>query len=395
MSALDGCMPRSLVARIGFIILVATVVLLLTGRGLITVRDAAISDFRCFWEAGRVVREGMDPFDRTVWAAATRADPGQIPPCDETFIYPMWTAIAFVPLSTVPESTALAGWEIFSFAATVISVALLARIWSLRRGGGWLLLLVLVSQPMYSAIANAQLGPAVLLLVCGLIVALARSRYLLAALIWCALLIKPHVVLLSLAGTVATVRSRTFVIAAVTGVTLIGAVSLLFAPSWPIELGREIVAQGRVGDRDLATFWGLAAAVGIPTVYAPVASAAALGVVAVLAPRRRLSPAELLALLGPASFLVTPYARSHDEMIFVVSWAALLACVEGAQHRQTLVVGIIAVAVLLPWIVALGAFGIPSASHVVVAFATACMVAVALPRRHELMTSAPVTAAVG
>src|SRR5205814_3910366 len=42
-----------------FIVLVACALLLLAGRAAVTVRDAELSDFRCFYEAGRLVRIGL------------------------------------------------------------------------------------------------------------------------------------------------------------------------------------------------------------------------------------------------------------------------------------------------------------------------------------------------
>ena len=56
-----------------FAVLVAGAVLALGARAAVTVRDADISDFRCFYEAGRLVAAGSDPYDRTAWA------PGQPP----------------------------------------------------------------------------------------------------------------------------------------------------------------------------------------------------------------------------------------------------------------------------------------------------------------------------
>ena len=77
-----------------FAVLVAGAVLALGARAAVTVRDADISDFRCFYEAGRLVAAGSDPYDRTAWAAAAYTDPDRRPHCARTFIYPLWTAVA-------------------------------------------------------------------------------------------------------------------------------------------------------------------------------------------------------------------------------------------------------------------------------------------------------------
>src|SRR5919201_3884737 len=94
--------------RVLFIAVVSCALLLLAGRAALTVRDAAMSDFRCFYEGGRLVRLGLDPYDRATWAAATGVDVEPHPPCAETFYYPLWTAMAMVPLSELSERDALA-----------------------------------------------------------------------------------------------------------------------------------------------------------------------------------------------------------------------------------------------------------------------------------------------
>src|SRR2546423_6337628 len=134
--------PRSLsatsLARLGpppFIALVSLAFVFLGARAAVTVRDADISDFRCFYEAARVVRLGLDPYDRAVWSAATMSDPTRLPPCDPTFVYPLWTAAAMIPFSIPPEPLALALWEAMSLVLLVAATALMARAWSSPRIG--------------------------------------------------------------------------------------------------------------------------------------------------------------------------------------------------------------------------------------------------------------------
>jgi hypothetical protein len=57
-------------ASLLFVGLVAGAILLLTARALVTVRDAELSDLRCFYEAARLVRTGFDPYDPAIWAGA-------------------------------------------------------------------------------------------------------------------------------------------------------------------------------------------------------------------------------------------------------------------------------------------------------------------------------------
>ena len=344
-----------------------------------TIRDADISDFRCFYEAGRVVRLGLDPYDRAVWSAATMSDPARLPPCDPTFVYPLWTAAAMVPFSLPPEPLALAVWEALSLVLLIAAAALIARAWSAPRIGPPLLVMLLWSQPAFSAIANAQFGPVLFAATCALGLAL-PARPKIAVLAWVALLLKPHVVAATLLG----VRMHRRVLPLALGVlAVITAASLLLDARWPLEVLGETVTQSRLADPGLSTFWGLADAWGLSAGFALAAAAASVVLVVLLAPRRRLLTSELIALLAPASLLVAPYARPHDQVVLAVSWAATLACAERAsrKRRRALLPAVAIVAVVLPWAVALGPFlGFASGLGVFVPLASGVLAAISLPR---------------
>ncbi len=366
-------------ARIALGALVALALLLLGGRALITVRDADISDFRCVYEAARLVRLGQDPYDRSAWAAATRSDPARVPPCNETFIYPLWTAVAFVPASLVPERAALALWDAATLAFLVIASALLARTWRAPGLTRPLLAVVLWSQPAFSLVANAQLGGAVLLGLAGLSLALARGRAARAAAWWAVLLLKPHVTIVPLAGAFLASGRRVALLAAA-GAAAVVLASLALAPSWPAELWREVAPQGRLADPGVDTFWGLAAATGVSAAWAVVASLVAVATIWLLLPRRRLLPAELIAVLVPVSLVVTPYARAHDQVALAVAWAAVLVVAGRAGPRgPSLAAATVLVALVLPWtLTVLGLVGLPIATRVLVAYASGLLVAYAL-----------------
>src|SRR5207249_7875850 len=114
------------------------------------------------------VAAGSDPYDRTAWAAAAYADPDRVPHCARTFIYPLWTAVAMVPLSVLPERAAVGLWEVILFACSLGAIAFITRTWAMLGGAKVLLVTLLWSQPMFSAIGNAQFGPVILLSVAAL-----------------------------------------------------------------------------------------------------------------------------------------------------------------------------------------------------------------------------------
>ena len=367
----------------------AGAILLLAGRAAVTVRDAETSDFRCFYEASRLVRVGLDPYDRATWAAATMADPQSIPPCAETFYYPLWTAIAMAPLSVLPEPTALALWEVVLLACVLAGVTFLALAWPMLGGSRVLLTIVLWSQPMFSAIANAQLGPVVFLGLASLALALERGRERAAAAAWCVLLIKPNIVAVVLAG-VPLLQSRRFARYVIGAAFVILLASLVLVPTWPVDVIRVILGQQLLADRDLGTFSALAVVLGLPAMVGLFAGVVSLVAFVVLLPRRVLRPRELVAVLVAASFLITPYARAHDEVAFAVCWAGALACAKGALRplRIMIAAAVIAIAFVLPWaLTIMSLLGAPLAAQVVISLATAALTVYAL-RRLEPMPSA-------
>ena len=369
--------------RSAFVALVAGSLLLLAGRAAVTVRDAELSDFRCFYEAARLVGTGHDPYDRAIWTAATQQDPSRLPPCPDTFAYPLWTAMAMTPLAVVPEPAALAIWEAVLLLCLLSAVALLSRTWRLAGGAHLLLLLLLLSEPTFSAIANAQIGPVVLLGLAAVAHALERGRMRIAAAAWCLLLMKPNIVVLAIAGLPALARSRRFAGQVAIDAMVITIASLALVPSWPIDVVREILGQRLLADLGLGTLSAAAQYAGLPAAVGIAASVAALVVFALSLPRRSFRPRELVAVVTIASFLITPYARPHDEVALAVCWAAALACADLVTGRQrtVLLAAVIGTAIVLPWSVTLFSLvGGPLAAHVVTILASAGLVVYSLHR---------------
>ena len=364
-----------------FAVLVAGAVLALGARAAVTVRDADISDFRCFYEAGRLVAAGSDPYDRTAWAAAAYTDPDRVPHCAKTFIYPLWTAVAMTPLSLLPERTAVALWEAILFLCSLGAVALISRTWAMLGGARLLLVTLLWSQPMFSAIGNAQFGPVILLSVAALGHALERGRPRTLAAAWWLMLLKPHITALVMVGTLFTI-SRRAAGALLAGALVIALATLLLIRTWPLDLIRENIDQQQLlGDRGLGTFWTLSSDVGLPAILGGGVALLVVLVCATLLPRRRLRPRETVAALVAASFLLTPYARPHDLVVLAVCWGAGLAAARQAHAgaRARLATVVIATGLFIPWIVTvLSLFGAPLSLYVAVSVATAALTVVAI-----------------
>jgi hypothetical protein len=380
-------------SNVVFVVVVACAVLLLAGRAAVTVRDAELSDFRCFYEAGRLVRGGLDPYDPAEWATATKQDPTRLPPCPDTFAYPLWTAMAMAPFSVLTEPAALATWEVVLLASLVGGVAMLARAWPMVGGAKLLMSTVLWSQPAFSAIANAQMGPIVFVGLAAMALSLERGRERIGAAAWCLLLIKPNIVAIALLG-VPLFRSRRFAAYVALFGSAILLLSLVLVPTWPIDVLRVIFGQQLLADRDLGTLSALAIVLGLPSAFGVAAAVMTLLLFVAALPRRTLRPREVVAVLAAASFLVTPYARAHEEVALAVCWASALALANMAQGslRSAMVASVVGIALVLPWVLTLlSLVGFPLAAHVLVTLATAALTAYSL-RRLEPVSRSSTTA---
>ena len=345
--------------------------LLLAARAAIALRDAAIIDFQCFYEAGRLVRVGLDPYDRADWSGVAHVEGGVGPHCALTFVYPMPTAMAMVPLSLVPEPVALAVWEVALVASVVAGIAILARLWGVD--GRWLTVAALLSEPVYSAVANGQFGPLIFLVIAVLTYALERGRTRLALVAWSLLLVKPHITLVVLAGAPLFTRLRLALATAV--VALVGIASVVLAPRWPVEYLNELFGQQLALDRGLSTLWTVAADLGLPSIVGG-AVAVALGIVFVLMmPRPLRSPRAVIAVLVAIAFVVTPYLRPHDLIGLATCWICTLALAPERWVRGT----VIAIALVLPWLITtLTLVGLALSSYVAVPLATIAITLYAL-----------------
>lgn len=368
--------PLARVRSTAFIVLAAIAILLLAGRAAVTIRDADIADFRCFYEAGRLVRSGLDPYDRATWAAAVYTDPGRVPHCARTFVYPMPSAMAMTPISLLPEPVALAAWEIVLLASVLAGIALLARTWPVIDPRP-LLLVALWSQPMFSAIANAQFGPVIFLALAALAYAASRGSRGVWLASWTALLVKPHITFLVVVATPLLRRAGSVRGAVIVALT-VAVASVLLAPRWPLEYVNELFGQQLALDPGLGTLWTMAGDLGLPTIIGGLVAivAAAAFVASIPRPIQMWPPQTLVAILVAASFIVTPYVRPHDLIALALCWAATLA---GTGSRRVLVVGVVMVGLVLPWVVTgLTLAGLPLSSYVAVPLATAALLALAL-----------------
>ncbi len=327
---------------------------LVTGLGISAVRAYHTTDFFCFDTAARLVATGADPYDTTTWATATA---GSFPDyrgvirstsCPGRFGFPLWTAIALLPLTLLSPAAAAGVWEMLLIASAAIGVVGLALSLGRRDLAIGLALVVAASQPFWLTVLTAQFG-GLLLGAIGLSSFLVGARRDAAGAGALAIgFLKPHVAaLIFVAMVVRAIGQRRLRFLFVLGGAFAGLVLAAFAvrPGWLAEYAVEL-ATNRAATIPIATsLLGLAFQATGSVVIAVAVTLAAVGAGVMLLRRRALADVDVVATGAAASLVLSPYLGSHDQLLLAPAWAVMLA---RGGLRGTIATGLLAVP--LPWV---------------------------------------------
>lgn len=354
------------------------------------------TDFFCFYQGARSLALGRDPYDENWWRLVTGAlypDPRfglAASSCPGRFGYPLWTAVALLPLGVLPLEVAAISWEAIAVGAT------LAGAWAAWRavGGSHRLaplfgILVLSSQPFWILVISGQMSGVMLGLAGGLALFLARGRQTSAGIALAALALKPQIVVLvlpvALLRAIGARRVRLIGAAVATGAVML-VLPMGFVPFWPLEWLNEVIGRRLRVVQLLPTAWGLAGDVLGSSAFGAILVAVVVCAAWLLVRGRRLDDVGLLALTLPLSLFVTPYAWSYDFLVLAVPWAFILARADHAQAavRTWLLLAVVALAGWLPWLLYAVAFPRRGeALSAVITAATALLVAATLRVGHH------------
>ena len=325
------------------------------------VREPRLTDFFCFWTAARLVISGEDPYDPTVWSAATagtivdRSGRERSAPCPGRSGYPLTTSVALAPFGTLPLAPAATLWQALLIGGALCGTVLIWRAYANGPGGtGLFSMLVFASQPFAFTLITAQFGGLLLGLV-GLALALETTRPRLAGAFFALLALKPHVVALALVAL--PIRwwwrgPRAVVVGAVPVAVALLAVSLALRPSWPASWIGELGGHRLGMTAGTPTVWSLAslatgdARLGILVIVALTA------VYAFALRGRSLATVDVAAIALVGTLLISPYAGGHDQLLLAPAWAGVLvAALRLVDWRRAALLGALVLCVsVLPWL---------------------------------------------
>jgi hypothetical protein len=340
--------------EIRLLVLAAAVAAPVAILGVAAATTPETTDFRCFWTGASFVANGQNPYDITEWTRATYSVGldafGRVREsnCFGTYPYPLTTAVAMLPFGMLPLNVAAAIWEILIFAAAIAGTALLAKAAALSRVIGLtLVIVVLLSQPFEQTVMSAQFG-GLSLLALGLLVmpsdgpARAGVGLVLASL-------KPQII-----PFVPFVRARGESAAAI-GVALaplliLGAVSLVLRPTWPIGWLTELQGQRRDMLGMEVSVWTLAAVAGLPALGPALAAAGLVPLIAAARRARDLHLLDLVAVVALGWLILNPYGLTSSHLApLAAAWVVILRRAVTPTTSGPLVIAFFMVAGVLPW----------------------------------------------
>ncbi len=312
------------------------------------------SDYFQFWAAPRLILEGADPYDQADWAgiyAREATAPVGTPPPPGRHIYPLWVALLLLPMGALPFGIAAAGWLV----AQLAIVALALRALAVRSGGGrreTLLLFGLTAgfQPLWLLVGGGNATGFLLgLYVASLVAALARRTWQAGTLLGL-LAVKPHPLGVAVPALLLVAHDRVRLVASAgAAVTALLLASLALDPAWLGKwLSSAVELQGTTGSN--ATVWTLGRVIPFPFAAPLLAAGSLLALVAWW--RTRPDPFVRIAGAIPVSVFVAPHGWSYDQLLLVVTLAAILgrlAHVRGARRAIGLLLAALA-AGPLPWL---------------------------------------------
>ena len=267
------------------------------------------ADFLVFLHAGRAVLHGSSPYPKLGSAAVYSGS---------AFVYPYWTALAFVPLALLGTHLATLFWVAASILAYAVVVRLLLGPDALAYG------LFILASPM---LISLQMGTLTPWLALGVVLAWRWRNRPVAAAVLLALAATAKIFLLPmLLFLLASRRYRASAAALVSTVALVGA-GFLMGPLGMIGYGHLLLSLAGHEGTQSWSFMGLSEALGASSMGAKLLLAAVAGCGAALLlgrSRNRGDDAALLAGLLGISLFVTPILWSSYLPLAAVALLVLV-----------------------------------------------------------------------
>ncbi|HEY1656322.1 MAG TPA: glycosyltransferase family 87 protein [Candidatus Tumulicola sp.] len=318
-----------------------------------------LSDFRAFYCAGHLAREGIDPYrqeplygceatapSNLLWRATGQVtDPAPLPP---------YALAIFVPIALLPISVAAVVWTIILACAWIL-VAVACRTLTKH---SWLICFASIAFAAMMSLSLGQISPLAIAAVCCAALALTNGREGWAGVFAALAMIEPHVALpVCIALFVGVPRSRIGL-----GIVAAGllALTLAFGMGRNLEYLLQVLPTHEISDvADVGQYSTtvLAHVVGFSDNIAARAGTvwyallAALGIVTAFALRARTGNRAVVALI-PMAFAVFGGPYVHWQQVVGAIPAALLLYRLSSSRSKIVAAAVVSLAI--PWLYVVG-----------------------------------------
>lgn len=320
--------------------LAAVVILTLVGWPASIYRHGA-ADMPQFWLAPRTLIEGTDPY--AVW----------------DWPYPLWTAVALLPMGLLPLEVAAPTWlvlQVVVVAAVLAAIARRALLVETRRDALVLAAIAVSMQPTWLLVGGGNMTGLLFSAFGGALLAVLAGRPLLGGALLGLVVTKPLSFVVAgpalILATNAAERVRVLAGAALSAGTLVAA-SFLLRPGWPQAwIPNAIALQTSAGSN--ATGWTVGrSAPGILPDWLISTGSIALALIALAVWWRLRRPDPLLLVAGavPVSLYVAPHGWSYDQLLLLITYAVVLGrlALLRPSERVSGLIAVALIAVAIPW----------------------------------------------
>jgi hypothetical protein len=285
-------------------------------------------DFFTFWLGGRMAAQGQDVYNSSLWAS-NHTVYGSTWLENPFFVYPLSTAVFFIPLGILPIEAASRIWIFLSLGMIVLGLIIFLSAWKNQIWKKMVFPIVISTalfRPTFLTILHGQLDSFLFLVFAVTVFFFVREKNTLAHLCLPLLLIKPNigVPMIGLYALWLIIHSKWKDILQIIGVgSLFVMIPLFFDSSWLVKFIHTSLYKGQ--DANLyPTLRGAAGVIchgrsGCSTALWIILSILLVGSVIYLVIKKKnmLSSENVLLISLLLTILVTPYLRAYD-LIFLL-----------------------------------------------------------------------------
>ncbi len=302
---------------------------------IVSALDYHNSDFFTFWLAGRLISNGQNPYDTTLWLEGHQLYGTDWVP-NSIFPYPLPLAFITLPLGLFPLKTAYFIWICLSQLFITLSIYLSVS-WDktvrIKHLFLPLLFAAFLFRPALVTLRNGQLSAFLLFVLALTIYLWNHQKWWQGAVVASLLILKPTIGLpvLGLSFLYLLILKKVQSIGAlVLSISILAVFGWLIDPDWVSQF--LTVGSGKFSETFgyNPTVWGLA---GYGCQQANLCTTAVGGALALLLTLviiyliftrgRQIAPGLMLSLIIPVSLLVTPYLWAYDQILLIISISVL------------------------------------------------------------------------